>query len=109
MTQKFLIIFWGIFQILAQGQDSVDGITILPDIFCNPKNLSNYIDISHNGAVHLNTTLEKISEKLCSITKSPDSLFDMSEMIFQELNLELLVHMVCVSPFNFANFRAVAV
>ena len=82
---------------MAQGQDNVDGITILPDIFCNPKNLSNYIDITHNGAVHLNTTIEKISEKLCSITKSPESLFDLSEIIFQELNLTLLVHMVSLS------------
>ena len=90
---------------MAQGQYNVDGITILPDIFCNPKNLSNYIDITHNGAVHLNTTVEKISEKLCSITKSPESLFDLSEIIFQELNMTLLVHMVSLSPvFSRDNF-----
>jgi hypothetical protein len=62
---------------LSSGGNSVESIALLPAIICNPQNLSRYIDLSPNNVIHLNVSIEEISEKF-----------------LEELDLETFVHLV---------------
>jgi hypothetical protein len=79
---------------LSSGGNSVESIALLPAIICNPQNLSRYIDLSPNNVIHLNVSIEEISEKLCGLTKSTSQLLDLTAIVLEELDLETFVHLV---------------
>ena len=62
-------------------------LAIIPGMVCDPQEMAQYIDLSHDGIVHLNVSMESISAKLCQMTKSYTALFDLAKVLIEELDL----------------------
>ena len=71
-------------QILSSNEINTDFISTLPEVLCDPNQLSRYVNF---------TEIANVSDTLCQVTKDPLALMDAAVIFFEELDLETFIHL----------------